>query len=270
MYMFGVDAFTDHAFAGNPAVVCLLATEGDPHWMQQVAAEFGVSETAFVVTQQGGFGLRWFTPRQEVELCGHATLAAAYVLWYSTGQVTGYDTIRFFTASGILQASRVRAPNGQELIELDFPSEAPVPAFLEPRFLHALGLTRARYIGRNRFDYIVEIDHEQQLRDLGPDFGALRQLDGRGVIVTAASDTREEYDFVSRFFAPGAGVDEDPVTGSAHCCLGPYWQQQLGGDELLGYQASARGGLVAVRVHGDRVLLRGNATQVWRGELTAL
>jgi len=269
MYMFGIDAFSDRAFAGNPAVVCLLATEADSGWMQQVAAEFGVSETAFVVTQQGGFGLRWFTPQVEVELCGHATLAAAHVLWYSTGQVTGYNKIKFFTASGVLQAARVRDADGSEQIELDFPAEAPEPCELDARFLRALGIERARYIGRNRHDYILELDHEQQLRELKPQFSVLRELPARGVIVTAVSDSREQYDFVSRFFAPGAGIDEDPVTGSAHCCLGPYWQQKLGGSELLGYQASERGGYVMTRPVLDRVFLRGKATQIWRGEYSA-
>ncbi|TVR94044.1 MAG: PhzF family phenazine biosynthesis protein [Spirochaetaceae bacterium] len=269
MYMFGIDAFTDRAFSGNPAVVCLLATEADPHWMQQVAAEFGVSETAFVVTRQGGFGLRWFTPEVEVDLCGHATLAAAHVLWYSTGQVTGYNKIKFFTASGVLQAARVRDADGSEQIELEFPAEAPEPCELDPRFLQAIGVDRARYIGKNRLDYILELDHEQQVRELNPDFGALRNLPARGIITTAVSDSREQYDFVSRFFAPGAGIDEDPVTGSAHCCLGPYWQQKLGGAELLGYQASKRGGFVAVRPVLDKVFLRGTATQIWRGELSA-
>lgn len=269
MYMFGIDAFTDRPFTGNPAVVCLLATEADPDWMQRVAAEFGVSETAFVVTQKGGFGLRWFTPEVEVELCGHATLAAAYALWYSTGQVTGYNKIKFFTASGTLQAARVRDLDGSEQIELDFPAEAPEPCELEARFLRAVGVERARYIGRNRLDYILELDHEQQLRELKPEFAVLCDLPARGIIVTALSDSREQYDFVSRFFAPGAGIAEDPVTGSAHCCLGPYWQQKLGGSELRGYQASARGGLVTTRPMLDRVFLRGKATQIWRGEFSA-
>jgi len=184
MYMFGIDAFTDHAFAGNPAVVCLLATEADADWMQQVAAEFGVSETAFVVTRQGGFGLRWFTPRVEVALCGHATLAAAHVLWHSTGQVIGYNKIKFFTASGILQAARIRDADNVEQIELEFPAEPPTPCDLDMRFLQALGVKRARYIGRNRLDYILELDHEQQVRELAPEFGVLRDLQARGIIVT--------------------------------------------------------------------------------------
>jgi PhzF family phenazine biosynthesis protein len=254
-----VDAFTDRPFSGNPAAVLRLPAWPDDGWLQQVAMEMNLSETAFLVDQADGYRLRWFTPAVEVALCGHATLAAAHVLW-SEGHAKATEELRFHTKSGLL-----RAIKKESRIELDFPieppSESPPPAGL----LEALGTT-ARYVGRNRFDYLVEVDSEAEIRRLSPDFARLGRVETRGVIVTSRS-ANPEYDFVSRFFAPRAAVNEDPVTGSAHCCLGPYWQERLGKSEFTAFQASARGGVVHVRVAGDRTFLGGQAVTVLRGEV---
>jgi PhzF family phenazine biosynthesis protein len=256
-----VDAFTAEPFAGNPAAVCLLPAARDEKWMQRVAREMNLSETAFLVRQADGFDLRWFTPAVEVDLCGHATLASAHVLW-EEGHLDPAAQARFHTRSGLLTADR-----RGDWIELDFPATAAEPAEAPPYFAGALGVT-PRFIGRSRFDYLVEVGSEAEVRALAPDLSALRRLQVRGVIVTSRADSGD-FDFVSRFFAPGAGVDEDPVTGSAHCTLGPYWRGRLGKDELLAYQASARGGVVRVSVRGDRVGLGGQAVTVLRGELLA-
>jgi PhzF family phenazine biosynthesis protein len=258
---FQVDAFADRPFAGNPAAVCLLDREMDAAWMQAVAAEMNLSETAFVRRTDEGFELRWFTPKVEVDLCGHATLASAHVLW-SEGVVSPAVPIRFHTRSGVLPCTGAAG-----WIELDFPATA--PAMIDPPqgLLDALGIAKAP-VGKAKFDYLVLVDSEQALRSLVPDFRRLVEIKTRGVIVTACADDAR-FDFVSRFFAPAAGVDEDPVTGSAHCCLGPYWAQRLGKTELVGFQASARGGIVRVRVAGDRVMLGGQAVTIWRGALAS-
>ena len=258
-----VDAFTDRAFAGNPAAVCVLSTPAGAEWMQDVAREMNLSETAFLVRQADGFDLRWFTPAVEVDLCGHATLASAHVLW-EDGHLAPGTRARFHTKSGALTADRRGA-----WIELDFPATHAEPAPAPPGLIEALRVTPPlRFVGRSRFDYLVEVDGEETVRSVRPDFGALAQVDARGVIVTSRAATNG-YDFVSRFFAPRAGVPEDPVTGSAHCALAPYWTAKLGTPELVGYQASARGGVVRVRVSGDRVFLSGQAVTVLRGELLA-
>jgi PhzF family phenazine biosynthesis protein len=254
-----VDAFTDRPFAGNPAAVCLLPEGRDDKWMQAVAAEMNLSETAFLLEQHDGYRLRWFTPKIEVDLCGHATLASAHVLW-TEGRVPLEQEIHFHTNSGLLKACR----HG-DLIELDFPSQPASQVEPPPGLLEALGVS-AKYVGKNQFDYLVELDSEEELRGMKPDFAMLGKIEVRGVIVTSQSAS-PEYDFVSRFFAPWAGIDEDPVTGSAHCCLGPYWQKQLGKIEMTAYQASARGGVVRVRVAGDRVKLGGQAVTVMKGSL---
>ena len=255
-----VDAFTDRVFGGNPAAVCLLAGTPDEAWMQSLAREMNLSETAFVEPRPDGtFGLRWFTPAVEVDLCGHATLAAAHVLW-ERGVAAPADEIRFHTRSGLLAAS-LRGG----WVELDFPSDPPRPAPPPPDLLEALG-AECRYLERGRFDYLAELESEAAVRALRPDLHRLRTVDTRGVIVTARS-AAPRYDFVSRFFAPATGVDEDPVTGSAHCCLGPYWRRRTGRREFTAYQASARGGVVGVRVGDDRVRLRGQAVTVLRAEL---
>jgi PhzF family phenazine biosynthesis protein len=230
--------------------------------MRDVAREMNLSETAFLVRLENGYHLRWFTPAVEVDLCGHATLASAHVLWQD-GHLPEGQQARFLTRSGLLTAARRGA-----WIELDFPAkiavEAPAPAELLP----ALGIAAAKFVGKNAFDYLVEVDSEATVRGLSPDHSMLRKVPVRGVIVTARS-ARPEFDFVSRFFAPGAGVDEDPVTGSAHTALGPYWAGILGKSELTGFQASARGGVVKVSLKGDRVLLGGQAVTVMTGELVA-
>jgi PhzF family phenazine biosynthesis protein len=254
-----VDAFTDRPFAGNPAAVCLLSSPADPDWMQHVAQEMNLAETAFLFPREDGYDLRWFTPATEVDLCGHATLASAHVLWEDR-HLGPHDEARFHTRSGVLRATR--AP---DLIWLDFPATPPQPVDGFPELERALGRP-ARYIGRTVFDYLVELDSDAVVRELSPDLTALSRLSSRGIIVTAASSTRA-YDFVSRFFAPAAGVPEDPVTGSAHCGLGPFWAARLRKNELIGYQASERGGSVTVRVDGDRVRLGGQAVTVLRGEL---
>jgi PhzF family phenazine biosynthesis protein len=257
--IYQVDAFTAQPFVGNPAAVCLLSGQRDETWVQQVAAEMNLAETAFVQPEGDGFRLRWFTPTVEVELCGHATLASAHVLWES-GRLRPDVTARFFTRSGLLTAER-----RGEWIELDFPAEPAEPVAAPKMLREALGVA-PRSVGRNRMDYLVEVDDEATLRSLAPDLVLLRTVPARGVIVTSRSGA-PELDFVSRFFAPQSGIDEDPVTGSAHCCLGPFWGERLGKSELVGYQASHRGGIVRVRVGESRVQLGGQAVTVLRGEL---
>jgi PhzF family phenazine biosynthesis protein len=255
-----VDAFTNRPFAGNPAAVCLLQNAPPDQWMRDVAREMNLSETAFLVPKDGGYNLRWFTPAVEIDLCGHATVASAHVLWEDEHLPAGQQA-RFHTRSGLLTADR-----RGEWIELDFPAKLASPAEAPPELLPALGV-QAKFVGKNAFDYLVEVDSEATVRAMAPDHGALRKLPVRGIIVTAQSST-PEFDFVSRFFAPGSGIDEDPVTGSAHCALGPFWAPRLGKTELMAYQASARGGVVRVRVNGERVLLGGQAVTVMTGDLT--
>ena len=258
MRLLQIDAFTEQAFRGNPAAVCLLDEERDASWMQNVAAEMNLSETAFLLPSSDGFSLRWFTPAVEVDLCGHATLAGAHALW-EEGILGERETARFHTRSGVLTATR----NG-EWIELDFPATPAEPADAPDGLLESLGVTEPVFVGRSKFDYLVEVASEDQVRALAPDSVALARIDARGAIVTSRSG---EYDFASRFFAPAAGVVEDPVTGSAHCCLGPYWSARLGKTEMVAFQASARGGVVRVRLEGDRVKLGGQCVTVLRGEL---
>ena len=257
-----VDAFTNRPFAGNPAAVCVLSETPSDQWMCDVAREMNLSETAFLVPQNGGYNLRWFTPAVEVALCGHATVASAHVLWQE-GYLPETQQARFHTKSGLLTADR-----RGDWIELDFPAKIAEPADPPAELLPALGIHEARFVGKNVFDYLVEIESEAAVRALSPNHSLLRRIPVRGVIVTARSST-PGFDFVSRFFAPGSGIDEDPVTGSAHTALGPYWAGVLGKTELLAYQASARGGVVKVRVAGDRVKLGGQAVTVMTGELTA-
>src|SRR5215472_915706 len=254
-----VDAFTDTPFAGNPAAVCLLPAPRDEGWMQSVAREMNLSETAFLVAEADGYALRWFTPAVEVALCGHATLASAHVLW-EDGHLPSDRQARFHTKSGLLTGDRAG-----EWIELDFPAKREEPAPAPAGLAQALGVA-PKYVGRNQFDYLVEVDGESTVRSLTPDHAALASLPVRGVIVTSRADS-PGYDFISRFFAPGSGVPEDPVTGSAHCALGPYWQARLGQSDFVAYQASPRGGVVRVRVVGERVKLGGKAVTVLRGEL---
>ncbi len=260
-----VDAFSDERFRGNPAGVCLPSADVDDAWMQAVAAELNLAETAFLRPRSGSeFDLRWFTPLVEVDLCGHATLASAHRLWEEG--LAGDGPIRFHTRSGVLTASRAGAD-----IELDFPASPPRETPAPDGLAEALGApfvwTGANALG----DILVEMPDGKVVRSLEPDFVALGKLPARGVIVTAAAERRFDvgHDFVSRFFAPRVGINEDPVTGSAHCALAPYWAERLGRPELVGWQVSARGGIVRTRVDGERVALGGRAVTVWKGELVS-
>jgi PhzF family phenazine biosynthesis protein len=257
--VFKVDAFAERPFTGNPAGVCLLSGARDTAWMQSIAREMNLAETAFLDRGEDGFNLRWFTPTVEVELCGHATLASAHILW-ETAALSLKDQARFHTKSGILTAEK-----RGETIELDFPATPEKPAKAPEALVEALAV-KPLYVGRNAFDYLIEVESEAIVRAAAPDIPRLKSVNCRGVIVTAVASS-SGFDFVSRFFAPAVGVDEDPVTGSAHCCLGPYWGEKLGKKELVAYQASSRGGIVHVRLAGPRVRLGGRAVTVLRGEL---
>ncbi|HVT58841.1 MAG TPA: PhzF family phenazine biosynthesis protein [Thermoanaerobaculia bacterium] len=258
--LFHVDAFTEHAFAGNPAAVCFCPEARGAEWMAKVAREMNLSETAFLTPREDGFALRWFTPAIEVPLCGHATLASAHVLW-ETGRLAAGEVARFHTASGLLTAER-----RGDWIEMDFPAMPPVEVpSAPPLLLQAIGAP-ARFIGRKQGDYFVELESEAAVRALAPDLAQLLAVPARAAIVTARAEPGP-YDFVSRFFAPGAGVNEDPVTGAAHCVLAPYWGALLGKEEMVAYQASPRGGVVRVRLVGERVKLIGQAVTVLAGRL---
>jgi predicted PhzF superfamily epimerase YddE/YHI9 len=258
--LYVVDAFTDKPFAGNPAAVCFLGSWPSDEWLHLVGREMNLSETAYPIRRSGNeFDLRWFTPKVEVALCGHATLASAHALWES-GRASRAE-IGFHTRSGRLSAT----PLATGEIELDFPVKEAKPCKPPPELLAALG-AKAVAIARNEFDYLVEVATEAEVRALKPDFGKLAAAECRGVIVTAKSDD-EHYDFVSRYFAPAAGIDEDPVTGSTHCCLSEWWGEKLGKQDMLGYQASERGGVVKVKRDGERVKLAGRAVTITRGEL---
>jgi PhzF family phenazine biosynthesis protein len=254
-----VDAFSDRPYGGNPAAVCILDEPRSDAWMQNVAMEMNLSETAFLVRAGEAYRLRWFTPSVEVDLCGHATLASAHVLWES-GTLRTDEKAFFDTRSGRLSAARQ-----DDWIVLDFPSKPGTPAEPPDGLIEALGVEPVA-VQRNAFDYLVEVANAEQVRAANPDITRLSSVQTRGVIVTARSD-EPGVDFISRFFAPAAGVAEDPVTGSAHCALGPYWAAKLGKNTLTGYQASRRGGTVRVEVKNDRVLLGGKAVTVLRGEL---
>jgi PhzF family phenazine biosynthesis protein len=254
-----IDAFTDRPFAGNPAAVVYLESWPADSWLQQVALEMNLAETAFLVRNNDGYDLRWFTPRVEVDLCGHATIASALAL-AERGQLLDGANVAFSTRSGILRADRRGG-----WIDLDFPALQAAPCAPPEVLLEALGLASA-HVSRSKFDYVVEVDSAATVRDLAPDFKQLARVECRGVIVTALS-ADPTYDFISRFFAPAVGIDEDPVTGSAHCRLGPHWSERLGKTKLKGYQASARGGVVQVEVRGERVLLGGQGVLVAKGEL---
>jgi len=254
-----VDAFTDQPFAGNPAAVCVLTEAHDARWMQDVARQMHLSATAFLVPDGGDYQLRWFTPTVEVDLCGHATLASAHVLWEG-GYLAPDAEARFHTRSGLLTARRVDG-----WIEMDFPSEPPLATETPAGLAEALG-TRPRWVGKNRLYYLLEVADEADVRGLAPHFADLVEATEQGVIVTARGGP-EGFDFISRFFAPALGVAEDPVTGSAHCALAPYWGERLGKQQMVGFQASMRGGVVRVRLAGERVILAGQAVTVLRGEL---
>ncbi len=252
-----VDAFTDKPFGGNPAAVCIMNAPADETWMQNVAMEMNLAETAFLHPENSGYRLRWFTPNVEVELCGHATLASAHALW-ETGKLPPGEEARFHTLSGLLTAR-------QEIggIFMDFPATIAEECEIPDQMETIIGV-RPIWVGRSKFDYLVVIDKEDDLRRMTPDMVAMGNIETRGIIVTARGT---DYDFVSRAFFPRLNINEDPVTGSAHCTLTPYWREVLGKDEMLAYQASARGGEVLVRQAGDRVILGGQAVTVMVGEL---
>lgn len=259
-----IDAFTSQPFRGNPAAVCLLSAPREEAWLQAVANEMNLSETAFLQRRADGFALRWFTPTVEVPLCGHATLASAHAL-FEAGAVAPQDTVRFHTASGVLLARR-----RSEWISLDFPAHALTPGPEPVEVQAALGVPAA-FCGSSPVCDVFEVASESAVRELAPDLAHIARASTRAVAVTSRAASRE-YDFVSRFFALAQGIAEDPVTGSAHCCLGPLWAARLGKDEVVGYQASARGGVVRVQVAGagiapGRVVLLGQAVTVLRGEL---
>jgi PhzF family phenazine biosynthesis protein len=254
-----IDAFADRPFTGNPAAVCLMDGPAPEDWMQQVAMEMNLSETAFLHPEADGWRLRWFTPLAEVALCGHATVASVQHLW-EEGRLAAGDRARFYTLSGVLTAR-----HDGDRIELDFPAMPGRDAAPPEGLAEMLGVTPLRVL-RSDFDWLVEVESESVVRAAAPDLARLARVDARGVVLTAASEDGK-YDFVSRFFAPRVGVDEDPVTGSAHCTLAPFWAERLGRTELTGYQASRRGGVVGVRVAGDRVALLGRAITVMRGHL---
>jgi PhzF family phenazine biosynthesis protein len=257
--IYQVDAFTDRPFTGNPAGVCVLERPADASWMQAVALEMNVAETAFLHPEADGWRLRWFTPAVEIDLCGHATLASAHVLW-ETGRLAPEAEARFHTRSGLLTAERRGS-----WIELDFPS-LPVRVMEAPEGLaQALGVEPVQ-AGRSRDDLLVEVASEAVVRGCAPDFARLRKVPTRGVIVTSRATT-PGFDFVSRFFAPAVGIDEDPVTGSAHCALVPYWAERLGRTEFTALQVSPRSGVLRLRLQGDRVRIAGQSVTVLRCEL---
>lgn len=259
MRIFQVDSFTNKPFTGNPAGVCILPEDIPDSEMLNIAKEMNLPETAFLQGNGVGYNLRWFTPHTEIELCGHATLASAHILW-ATGCLSPDEIARFDTLSGELTAKK----NG-EWIDLDFPAEYETNADTPVEITDALGV-QPIYVGKNRFDYLVEVESEEMVRNIKPNFDLLKKVPSRGIIVTSRADTGK-YDFVSRFFAPAIGVDEDPVTGSAHCCLGPYWKSRLNKSRFEAFQLSERGGVVRVEVKSDRVILSGQAVTVIEGEI---
>ena len=261
--IYKVDAFTTTPYEGNPAAICMLEKQADDKWMQSVASEMNLAETAFLLAEEGGFRLRWFTPTVEVDICGHATLASAHVLWQQ-GYAPKGEPIRFLTRSGVLTVVK----SGEE-IEMDFPSDpehaVPLTEDLTIVLKESLGVT-PNYVGKSQRDYLVEVESADVLRSMAPNMSILAEVPMRGYIVTAKSDV-SEFDFISRCFFPRMGIPEDHVTGSAHCCLAPYWGKKLNKTEMLGFQASERGGRVRVRLAGDRVKLIGSAVTILIGDL---
>ncbi len=254
-----VDAFSEKPFGGNPAAVCVLSSSAEEDWMQKVAREMNLSETAFLYPVENGYNLRWFTPSVEIELCGHATLAAAHVL-YEDGHQPPEAQLRFQTQSGELTARK-----DGSWIEVDFPAtpveEIPVP----PGLIETLGVS-PRFVGRNEYDHLVELSSDSDVRSIAPSPGQLLDCGVRGLIVTSR-DNGGEFDFISRCFYPGWGIDEDPVTGSAHCTLAPYWAEKLNRTEFRAFQASQRGGELRLRLGDGRVRIGGRAVTVLRCEL---
>ncbi len=255
-----VDAFTNRMFGGNPAAVILLPEPKPDAWLQSLAMELNLAETAFLDSRDdGSYGLRWFTPTVEVDLCGHATVASAHVLW-QIGALAEHEIARFHTRSGLLTATR-----RSDWIELDFPV-TPVTEIAAPAGLLEALQVKPKFIGRTKFDYFLHVD-EAELIAIKPNFAGLVKVAARGTIVTSSSSDHS-YDFLSRFFAPASGIDEDPVTGSAHCALAPYWSAVLGKTAMIGRQASQRSGVIKVELRGDRVLISGQAVTVLTAQLS--
>jgi PhzF family phenazine biosynthesis protein len=257
--LFQIDAFTSEPFKGNPAAVCLLNEEIPDSQMQKIALEMNLSETAFLLEENGGYRLRWFTPVTEVNLCGHATLASAYLL-FNKSFMSRDQLIYFYTRSGELQAMMADG-----WVTLNFPAFEEKPFIETDKVREALGVNPVEVV-KSGENVIVELETSDEVRNLNPDFIKLMKIPLHGVAVTARSDV-PEYDFISRYFAPWVGIDEDPVTGSAHACLGPYWRKRLKKKKMIAYQASARGGVVKVEIQGNRVLLGGQAILILEGEL---
>jgi predicted PhzF superfamily epimerase YddE/YHI9 len=261
IHYFVVDAFTDRSFAGNPAGVVLLDEWKDDRWLQNVAMELNLSDTAFLVANANGFDLRWFTPSAEIDLCGHATLASA-VVFADLGNLADRCSLTFSTRSGALNVERYGS-----FFLMDFPALTAAPCQPPLGLLESLG-RKAQYVGQSEFDFLVEFESESVVRSIRPDFNTLATVKCRGVVVTARSDNAE-FDFVSRFFAPAVGINEDPVTGSAHCLLGSYWRPRLGKSKMTAYQASSRGGVVQVELRGDRIMLGGKGIIFARGDISS-
>jgi len=259
--IYHVDTFTTERFRGNPAAVCVLQEPREIAWMQCVAQEMNLSETAFAWPEEGGFRLHFFTTTTEVKLSGHAALAAAHILW-QLDRARSTERLQLQTRLGPLTAVHCGT-----WIELDLPADPPEPMAPIPALVQALGAYPC-YLGRSRVDALYVIDSEKDLRALEPDLDALRKLPFRGICVSCRSED-PRYDFLSRFFAPASGIDEDPVTGSAHCTLGPYWGERLGKTDMVAFQASSRGGTIRLKLDGDRVILKGEAVTVLRGDLLA-
>ena len=259
MIIFTVDSFTSEAFSGNPAAVCILEDSISDELMQKIAAEMNLSETAFVSRNGSSFSLRWFSPMCEVDLCGHATLASAHILWQE-GILGKSEKAVFETRGGILEAKKT-----DEKIEMFFPVDEPREVDCPDELVMAIHY-QPGYVGKCKFDYLAVYENEKIIREIHPDLAHVKNLGSRGLIVSSKSDS-DNYDFVSRFFGPNAGIDEDPVTGSAHCCLAPYWSKVLNKNSLTGYQASKRGGIVHTKLYNDKVILSGNAVTVMKSEI---
>ncbi|MFE4429128.1 PhzF family phenazine biosynthesis protein [Peribacillus butanolivorans] len=256
-----INTFTDQPFRGNPAAVCFFSEEKNTEWMQQIAKETNLPVTAFIINlHKNECSLRWFTPSIEIPICGHGTLASSFFLW-GKGYAQKNKPIVYQTKSGVLTSKLVDG-----MVQLEFPSLIEKEAIAPDLLIKALGVVPT-YVGQNKWDYLIEVQSEEIVRNLNPDIDLIAQLPIRGIIVTSQSDS-SEYDFVSRFFSPAQGLNEDYVTGSAHCCLGPYWKSKLGKNIFQAYQASERGGVIKVEVVEDIVKLSGNAVTIFEGNLT--
>lgn len=254
MKLYVVDAFSDQPYTGNPAGVCLLEHPLEDDHLQHIAAEINLSETAFIYQNQGVNHLRWFTPLTEVDLCGHATLASAAILW-SERICSIEQPIYFLTRSGQLKVYQT-----PPYIHLEFPLLPASTADLPPPLREALGVNPhdIRFTGKNHYDWLIELRNASLIYQLNPDFDRIRHVHPHGIMVTAL-DTSGQYDFISRYFDPGEGINEDPVTGFAHCCLGPYWQTILHKTTMIAYQASRRGGILYLTLHPDYIDIAGQA-----------